>query len=68
LYEEYCKNRDRQSHSRQNFYKALRSKGIGEKRDSNGRYFYGIRHGKEDADGFMKLSESADIEDMPFND
>jgi len=68
LYEEYCKNWDRQSHSRQNFYKALRSKGIGEKRDSNGRYFYGIRHGKEDADGFMKLSESADIEDMPFND
>lgn len=41
-YSSYCEENERQSLSRTNFYKALRSKGFGESRSAAGRYIEGI--------------------------
>jgi P4 family phage/plasmid primase-like protien len=47
-YENYCKELDRQPHTKINFYKSLRVKGFTESRSKSCRYFCGISIGKSD--------------------
>ena len=66
-YEEYCKTWGRQPHSRMNFYKALRNRGLKERKWSQGRYFIGLRV-KEDDDGYMAPPERHSDDDIPLPD
>lgn len=56
-YDEYCKRYERQSHTKNIFYKALRNKGYSEVRTSKGRYFKGIVL----ADKFMEVEDESEI-------
>lgn len=56
VYNKYCEAEERQSHTKNRFYKALRSKGFGESIINGKRFFRGIEL------GFMEISE----EDIPF--
>lgn len=58
-YEEYCKKYERQSHTKNIFYKALRNKGYSEVKIMGNRYFKGIAIGGK----FMELEEG---EEIPF--
>lgn len=42
-YIDFCEELERQSHTKHNFFKALRNKGFVENRDSSNRYFCGLR-------------------------
>lgn len=73
-YEDYCRSMDRQSLSRNNFYKSLRAKGFKEIRLANGRFFGDISFDKTDTDlsekvsqdGFIDLPEGLQ-EELPFD-
>lgn len=64
-YAEYCKDWDRQSHTKNNFFKALRNKGFPETKSSGTYYFRMIRWKNEDEDGFMQVDDAED-EGVPF--
>lgn len=69
-YDQYCQDNDRQSLSRTNFYKAMRSKGYEEKRTATGRYICDISFEKPDTktvtdqSGFMKIDDQMEL---PFS-
>lgn len=56
-YDEYCKRYERQSHTKNIFYKALRNKGYSEVRTAKGRYFRGIIL----ADKFMDVKDESEV-------
>lgn len=56
-YDEYCKQYERQSHTKNIFYKALRNKGYNEVRTANGRYFKGIIL----ADKFIDVDDESEV-------
>lgn len=62
-YDKYCENQDRQSLSRNSFFKALRTKGFKESQAHSGeRFFLGISTNKDDS------WKTGDIpEDFPFS-
>ena len=65
-YAEYCKDWDRQSHTKNNFFKALRNKGYPEAK-SNGTYFFRmIRWKNTDVEGFMSVEDLPEDEEIPF--
>ena len=49
-YIDFCEELERQSHTKHNFFKALRNKGFVENRDSSNRYFCGLRLRTENDD------------------
>lgn len=49
-YIDFCEELERQSHTKHNFFKALRNKGFVESRDSSNRYFCGLRLRTENDD------------------
>lgn len=69
-YSEYCKETERQAHTKTNFFKALRNKRFKEPRTSKGRYFCGLRlkdragDYEVDEDGFIHLEGIE--EETPF--
>lgn len=67
-YSDFCKDDDRQTHTRNNFYKALRNKGFSERRTTAARYFIGIRLRKaadpHPAEGFGPRDDQQEI---PFD-
>ena len=65
-YKEFCDEEERTAHTRNNFFKALRNKGLKEGRTSNSRYFSGIRDNNVDADGFMEMPAADDGAVIPF--
>ena len=73
-YAEYCKEYERQAHTKNNFYAALRKKGYIEVRSNGGRFFMGLKIRKEDdSDGFIDISQAAqdvgdlgELADVPF--
>ena len=62
-YEEYCKEWERQAHTKNNFLKALRSKGFHETRSATDRYFCGMKIADENE--FIPIPENLD--DSPFD-
>ena len=66
-YTDYCKDTERQAHTKNNFFKALRNKGFIESRTKSERYFCGmkIRDDSVDDQGFMKIPEGMQPE-IPF--
>ena len=56
VYYKYCEAEERQSHTKNRFYKALRSKGFGESIINGKRFFRGIE---------LEFEE-AEKEDIPF--
>ena len=61
-YSDYCYSSDRQSLTRNNFFRAMRVKGYGESRTATGRYFSDISFEKVSretvtADGFVEVDE-----------
>lgn len=65
-YVEYCKEWERQSHTKNNFFKALRNKGFPEVKSNGIFYFCGIRWKNTDADGFMSVDDMPEDEEIPF--
>lgn len=66
-YAEYCKEWGRESHKKNAFFKALRSKGFSDK-PSNGIYFFkGIRWKGTDSDGFVQITDDMEMEGVPFD-
>lgn len=69
-YDQYCQDNDRQSLSRTNFYKAMRSKGYEEKRTAAGRFICDISFEKSvtktvtDQEGFVTVD---DQQELPFS-
>ena len=66
-YKDYCEQEERQAHSKNNLFKALRNKKVWEFRSSKDRYFIGIRIRNENDDdvdekGFIKIPEN--VEDL----
>lgn len=72
-YNEYCEETDRQSLTKNNFYKSLRVKGYSEIKSNGYRYFKGISYLKsvpkrpqETApDGFMSVTQEQ-LDELPF--
>ena len=73
-YEQFCTDTDRQSLTRNNFYKSLRLKGFYEIKTNGVRYFKGISFektslnvpSKSALDGFVSTS-SMDSSELPFD-
>lgn len=70
-YEQYCANNDRQSLSRTNFYKAMRSKGYNERKSNGINYIQGCSLEKPSLnsslnDGFASLDD-CDQTELPFD-
>lgn len=72
-YNEYCEETDRQSLTKNNFYKSLRVKGYSEIKSNGYRYFKGISYLKSDPkrpqetapDGFMSVTQEQ-LDELPF--
>ncbi len=58
-YSEFCKDWERQAHTKNNFYKALRNKGFVERRTSTDRFFCGLKKKdpRVDENGFYKMPD-----------
>lgn len=70
-YDKYCQDNDRQSLSRTNFYKAMRSKGYNERKSNGINYIQGCSLDKPSLktslnDGFSSLDDF-DQTELPFN-
>lgn len=65
-YTEYCKEWERESHKKNNFFKALRNKGYPEGPVSGYIYFKGIRWKGSDSEGFMTVDDTVDLDGVPF--
>lgn len=59
-YERFCNETDRRVLIRNNFYKALRTKGYTDRRDGKGRYFKGLSLGSSDRSLVTKSDTCAD--------
>lgn len=72
-YNEYCEDTDRQSLTKNNFYKSLRAKGYSEIKSNGYRYFKGISYLKSGfkrpqetaPDGFMSVTQEQ-LDELPF--
>lgn len=72
-YSDYCEESDRQSLTKNNFYKSLRVKGYSEIKSSGYRYFKGISYMKSCSkssretapDGFMSVTQE-ELDELPF--
>ena len=70
-YESYCQDMDRQSLTKQNFYRSMKTKGFGEIKTNGTEYFRGINYSENfpknfpesPSDGFYQV----DVEDLPFD-
>lgn len=66
-FEKYCETEERQSLSRNGFFKALRAKNLAEVRGKTERYFVGVSLGKAtvNSDGFMEVTPEQ-LAELPF--
>ena len=70
-YESYCQDMDRQSLTKQNFYRSMKTKGFGEIKTNGTEYFRGINYSENlpknlpesPSDGFYQV----DVKDLPFD-
>lgn len=66
-FEAYCKAAERQALTKNNFFRAMRTKGISEGKSSGEWYFKGISLSEDDSsDGWLKASEEDIADLMPF--
>lgn len=72
-YSEYCEDTDRQSLTKNNFYKSLRVKGYSDNKSNGSRFFKGISYQKDcplvpsksALDGFMSVTQEQ-LDKLPF--
>jgi len=66
-YSEFCEENERQTLTKNNFYKSLRLKGYSEITSSGKRYFLGLKSALENCtnDGFIQVTQEQ-LEDLPF--
>lgn len=66
-YSAFCEKNERQSHTRNNFYKSLRLKGYSEIVSNGTWYFLGLKSSLENCtnDGFIEVTQEQ-LEDLPF--
>lgn len=66
-YSAFCEENERQTLTKNNFYKSLRLKGYSEITSSGKRYFLGLKSALENCtnDGFIQVTQEQ-LEDLPF--